>query len=87
MEIAAVVAEIVLFVALLFAYYHLCFHREIGMTGKVAEIVSLYVVTISAFLGHLKFIGWMVCVIIIGATKILTTKRHKSERKNIGHTV
>jgi len=76
------IIEICVFFILLFAYIKLCSHRNITKAGKIAELGSLYFVSLWAMVSNIKFSVWAVCVILIGAVKILTTKKVKVERRD-----
>lgn len=84
-ELIPLIFEICVFISLCIAYYKLCTHRQISKVGKVAEIITLYLVTVSAYLGSIRFFVWALLIAIIGAVKLLTTKKQKSERKSIGN--
>lgn len=84
---AEAIIEIAVFIGLIIAYAKLCTHREISFFGKIAEVVSLYGVSIWAILGNLKFAVWAIGIAVIGLIKILTTKKAKIEREYTGMDV
>lgn len=84
METIPVIGEAVIFFLLVYTYAKLCTHREISKVGKVAEVLSLYVVSAWSILGNLKFYVWVLFIALIGVTKILLTKKQKIERRNKG---
>lgn len=83
MEILIVVIECICTIILGYAYYRLCYNRDADTATKLIEIVSLYGVTILAFMDRIKFIVWFICIIAIGIMKFITTKRSNSERKSL----
>lgn len=86
METIPVILEVVMTVLLAITYYKLCTHRDIPKWGKIAEIVALYSASAWALLGNLKFYVWALMIAVIGMIKILTTKKHKIERRDKGYT-
>lgn len=84
MEVIPIIGEVVIFFLLVYTYAKLCTHREISKIGKVAEVLSLYVVSVWSILGNLKFYVWVLMIATIGTIKILITKKKKIERRNKG---
>lgn len=86
MQFLPVLAQVLIFILLIFGYYKLCTHREIGIIGKLIEIVALYSVSFWAILGHLKFSIWALLIGVIGLIKLSTTKKAKIERRIEGNS-
>ena len=81
-----VIVNVAIFIALVVTYYNLCTNREVSKTGKVAEIISLYSISIWALMSNVKFIFWAIGIAVIGVIKILTTKKENIGRQSKGVT-
>ena len=84
MEETVTIIEAVIAITLTITYFKLCSGREMGVTAKITEIVSLYGINMLAFLGKIKFWALLVGFAVIGLIKLLTTKQQKIERRNKG---
>jgi len=79
---AEVVIQSVLAIALAYTYFKLCTDRESTLFGKIAEIASMYGISILAFMGKIRFWTFLAGFVVIGIIKILTTKKSKIEREH-----
>jgi len=84
MEAILVLVEVLSFILLVWVYHRLCTDRKTSLIGKVVELISLYSISVWAILGNLKFTVWLFGVALIGAVKILTTKKVSVGRQNKG---
>lgn len=78
------IIEAVIAITLTITYFKLCSGREMSLSGKVIELVSLYGINFLAFMGKIKFIVLIIGFAVIGIIKLLTTKQQKIERRSKG---
>lgn len=79
-----VALQVIVSIGLFYTYFKLCTDRESTLFGKVLEIVSMYGISILAFMGKIRFWTFLAGFVVIGVIKLLTTKKAKVGRQNKG---